>query len=95
MFVVALTYHVDLREVEALLHEHRAWLDRWYRSGVFVASGRRRSAGGSVILAKGVSREELDALLAKDPVHEHGLATYDVVEFDPERVAGGLEALQV
>jgi hypothetical protein len=41
-----------------------------------------------VILASGkVSKSELDAILRLDPFRQHGLATYDVVEFTPAKYA--------
>lgn len=93
MFVVTLTYLVDLAEVDAALPEHVAWLDQQYADGVFIASGRQVPRVGGLILAAGTSREDLERRLALDPFGRHGLAGYSVAEFVPSRVADGLEQL--
>ncbi|PPK98432.1 uncharacterized protein YciI [Kineococcus xinjiangensis] len=93
MFLVTLTYTADLAEVDAALAEHVAWLGRQYDDGVFAASGRRVPRVGGVILAAGLTRDELERRLAGDPFRMRGLAEYAVEEFVPSRVAPGLEQL--
>jgi uncharacterized protein YciI len=93
MFIVSLTYIRPLQEIDALLGAHVNWLRQGYEDGVFVASGRKVPRDGGVILARGVSRAELDARLADDPFARGGAARYDVTEFVPSMTAAGLEAL--
>jgi uncharacterized protein YciI len=93
MFMVTLTYLVDLSEVDAALPEHVAWLDQQYADGVFVASGRLVPRVGGMILVAGTSREDLKRRLALDPFGRLGLAEHAIVEFVPSRVADGLEQL--
>ena len=38
MYLIILTYQKDLNEVEKHLEAHRAYLDKHYASGYFVAS---------------------------------------------------------
>ncbi|MDX1923834.1 MAG: hypothetical protein SFT91_01145, partial [Rickettsiaceae bacterium] len=40
---------------------------------------------GGVILAKSVSRVELENILSQDPFATGGLATYEVIEFTPTK----------
>ena len=70
MFVVTLTYVKPLAEIDALIPAHIAWLERQYAAGHFLASGRRVPRVGGVILAQGVSRDALEAMLAEDPFHK-------------------------
>ena len=93
MFIVTLTYLVDLSEVDVALPEHVAWLDQQYADGVFVASGRQVPRVGGMILVAGTSREDLERRLALDPFGRLGLAEHAVVEFVPSRVSDGLEQL--
>ncbi len=93
MFVVTLTYLVDLPEVDAALPEHVAWLDQQYADGVFIASGRQAPRVGGLILVAGTDREDLERRLALDPFGRLGLAEHTVVEFVPSRVASGLGQL--
>jgi uncharacterized protein YciI len=91
MFVITLTYTKPLDEVEHLMPEHMAWVDRHYDAGVILTSGRSVPRTGGVILAAGVDRDRLDAILAEDPFT--AVADYTVAEFAPTRTAPGLEGL--
>ncbi|MDI6099458.1 YciI family protein [Actinoplanes sp. NEAU-A12] len=93
MFVVVLTYRADLARVDEALQDHIAWLDRQYADGVFIASGRRVPRVGGVILAGGLSAEDLERRLAEDPFRRLGLAEYAVTEFVASRAAAGFERL--
>jgi uncharacterized protein YciI len=93
MFVVMLTYVVDLETIDSLIPAHSEWLDAHYAAGDFVASGRRVPRTGGVILAKVASRTVLDAILAEDPFGKAGAATYEVVEFIPTKTAPGFATL--
>ena len=93
MFVVTLTYLADLAEIDAALEEHVGWLGRQYDDGVFLASGRRVPRVGGVILARGISRDDLEQRLAGDPFRARGLAEYEITEFVATRVGPGLEQL--
>ena len=44
-------------------------------------SGRKILRTGGIVLAKGSSREALEALMRNDPFIVHGLAEFDVIEF--------------
>jgi uncharacterized protein YciI len=94
VFVVTLSYTVPLEDVDRVLPEHVAWLERQYAAGTLLASGRRVPRTGGVLLARAEDRAALDALLAGDPFHREGLAEYQVVEFTPSMTAPGLEALR-
>ena len=41
MFIIILTYQKELSEVEKHLESHRAYLDKYYALGQFIASGAR------------------------------------------------------
>ena len=94
MFVITLSYLVDVEQIDELMPAHREWLEEQYADGVFLASGPRVPRDGGVILAAGLPRPELEARLSLDPFQRKQLAAYDVVEFTPRVVQPGLEALQ-
>ncbi len=93
MFIVLLRYVKPIEVVESLVQEHRDYLDRHYAAGHFVASGPQVPRVGGAILVQGLSRPELDAVLAEDPFHREQVAQYEVVEFDATKVASGFETL--
>lgn len=91
MFVVLLRYLQPLTVVEKYLQEHRNFLDKHYAAGHFLASGAQVPRIGGIILARNLSREELDVVLNEDPFHREQLATYQVIEFSPTKYAVGAE----
>ncbi len=89
MFIVILTYTKPLHEIDDLLDEHVQFLDRQYAAGHFLASGRRIPRTGGVILVRSIERTSLDKIFQDDPFQKHGVATYEVVEFTPNKFAEG------
>lgn len=94
MFVITLSYLVDVERIDEAMPAHLEWLEGQYADGVFLASGAQVPRKGGVILAAGVPRLELEARLSLDPFLQQKLAAYEIVEFVPRVVAPGLEALQ-
>jgi uncharacterized protein YciI len=94
MFVITLSYLVNVEEIDEAMPAHLEWLEGQYEDGVFLASGAQVPRKGGVILAAGLPRLELEARLALDPFQQKNLASYEVVEFTPRVVKPGLEALQ-
>ena len=94
MFIISLTYKYPLTEVDKHLEAHVAYLQQQYADGYFIASGRKIPRTGGLIIAKAASREELEAILAKDPFAKADLADYDITEFTASMVAAGFENLQ-
>jgi uncharacterized protein YciI len=93
MFLVLLTYTVPLDQVDPHLPAHRDFLSRNYAAGTFLLSGRKEPRDGGVILAKAESRQALEVVLAQDPFHAHGIASYQIVPFTPTMAAPGFDAL--
>ena len=58
------------------------------------ASGRKVPRTGGIILSSINSKNELDAILKRDPFRINGIAEYDTTEFIPTMTAKGLEALK-
>ena len=81
MFVIELIYKVDLKQIDAHMRPHVAYLNKHYAAGTFLISGRKIPRDGGIILALGKSREELEELVKQDPFVSHGLADYRIIEF--------------
>jgi uncharacterized protein YciI len=93
MFVIELTYKVDLSEIDAHMSSHMSFLRKHYAAGTFVVSGRKIPREGGIIVAVGKTRAELEAIVAEDPFHRHGLADFRFVEFRASQHAKGIDAL--
>ena len=94
MFVITSTYLKSKEVVEKYVAEHREYLDECYRKGQLLASGRKATGDGGVILAKASTKAEVDEILRKDPFTREGISKYEIVEFTPTKVAEGLEGLK-
>ncbi len=93
VYVVSLSYKVDLSEVDKYIEEHVAFLEKYYEKGNFIASGRKVPRTGGVILAQADSKESLINILQEDPFYEADIANYEIIEFVPTKVAQGFESL--
>jgi uncharacterized protein YciI len=90
MFVMELTYTAPLEAVEEHLDAHVAWLDGYYASGVFLASGRKVPRDGGVIIAAGVSRAEVEGIAEEDPFTVAGVCAYRITEFIATKTSADL-----
>lgn len=90
MYVINLRYTGALAEIDDALDAHRDYLERYFAAGVFVIAGPKVPRVGGIILASGIQRERLDAIIAEDPFAVQGLAHYDIIEFKATRLAPGL-----
>ncbi len=81
MFVIELSYKVDLSEIDAHMAAHVRFLKKYYASGNFLVSGRKIPRDGGIILAVGSSRQDIEAIVREDPFYEHGLADFRIIEF--------------
>jgi uncharacterized protein YciI len=81
MFVIELTYKVDLAQIDANMKAHVAFLKKYYTSGHFLVSGRKIPRDGGVIVALGEDRHEVEAIVREDPFVANGLADFRVIEF--------------
>lgn len=70
-----------------------AFLDNFFASGTFLASGPKQPRTGGIILATAPSLPALEAILEEDPFKREQLAHYEITEFIPSKAAVGLEHL--
>jgi uncharacterized protein YciI len=80
VYAVRYTYNDDAEHRLAVRPVHRAWLAERLAAGDLLASGPfADGAPGALLLVRVASRDELDALLARDPfASEDVLAAVEV-----------------
>lgn len=93
MYIVLVNYVKEEGVIDGLLEAHRAFLEEHYRAGIFQLSGPRAPRTGGVILARAGGREELAALLARDPFAQAGAAEYEILEFQITKAGKALKFL--
>ena len=91
MYIVNLNYVKPIEDVEKHLEAHVAFLDKYYESGNFIASGRKNPRTGGVILCNAENKEALNDILSEDPFNVNAIAEYEVTEFFPSKFAEGFE----
>lgn len=84
MIIIELTYKKPLDEVNALLQEHRNFLEKYYSKNMFLASGPKKPRNGGVILAMG-DLSVINKIIEEDPFYQHTVADYNVIEFEPSK----------
>ncbi len=82
-FVVEITYTAPLERIEAVLAEHRAYLQEGYDRGMLLCSGPQEPRVGGMVLARAAERAEIENFFAADPYRRAGLADYRIIEFAP------------
>lgn len=85
IFLLISKYVKPLREVDRVLPAHREFLQRYYDDGTFLVSGPLNPRTGGVIVARGESREDVQAILAEDPFLAEGISEYEILEFTPTK----------
>lgn len=85
MFVIIISYVKAIEAIDALIPAHREFLDRGYAEGIFICSGARSPRFGGVILAKEKDRDTLLKRMQQDPFYVHGVAEYQIIEFNPSK----------
>ncbi|WP_347217164.1 YciI family protein [Chryseobacterium sp.] len=85
MFIISLTYKVAIENVEQHIPEHNSFLQKYYDSGLFIASGRKEPRTGGIIICKAPSKNEVEVIIKEDPFHIHEVAEYAITEFIPSK----------
>ena len=81
MFIIELTYKVPLAEADAHMAAHIEFLDKYYKSGHFLASGRKEPRDGGIIFAKASGKKRMEEIVAEDPFKKLDIADYRIIEF--------------
>jgi len=92
MFVIELSYKVDLAKIDAQMKAHVAFLKKYYDSGHFLVSGRKIPRDGGIILALAESREKVETIMKEDPFFSRGLADFRIVQFRASQRAKDMPA---
>lgn len=83
LFIISLTYKMNLNEMESFITAHRSYLDIGYRNGFLIASGPKNPKVGGFILGKFSSYEDAEAFVIEDPYVVNNVVDYEITEFMP------------
>ena len=65
MFIISLTYKVAIEKVERHIPEHTSFLQKYYDSGLFIASGRKSREPEELLYAMPLPEMKLSRSLQK------------------------------
>ena len=85
MFIVLLKFSDNKAKAGAHMDGHKAWIQRGFDAGTFLIAGGLQPNAGGGILAHGVSRAALEALVAEDPFVAEGVVSAEIHEIAPAR----------
>ena len=91
MFILTLTYKTSLDVVDKNLPAHIEYLETYYNSGNFIASGRQNPRNGGIILCNADSRKTVESIIHNDPFYKMDIAGYSITEFIPTKYAEGFD----
>ncbi len=83
LLIISLNYREPLAEtlakIDELLPAHRQFLERHYRSGSFLISGRKDPRTGGVILSQSPSQGTIEEILDEDPFAKNTLTDREII----------------
>jgi uncharacterized protein YciI len=82
-FLVEITYTAPIEKIEAVLPDHRAFLQTGYDRGWLLMSGPLNPRTGGIIIARAPSLDEIRSFFQEDPYAMNHVATHRFAEFAP------------
>ena len=89
MYIVLLSYKKEISEVEKFSEAHIQFLNKYYTSKNFIASGRKNPRTGGFILVRNIDKEGLSSIIKEDPFYKNEIANYEIVEVIPTKYDEG------
>ena len=95
MYIIELTYKVPVSEIDKNMSAHIKYLDKYYHSGNFLASGRKEPRDGGIIFATAETIQEINDIVTEDPFNVLGLADYRIIRFKATKKVKAFDSLEV
>lgn len=83
MYLVNLTYKVAIEEILLNLEEHNKFLEKNYKAGNFILSGRKNPRVGGMIFTQVKDLNKLKEIFTEDPFYYKGLSNYEFIDVIP------------
>jgi len=93
MFLVLLRFSDNKAQAKEHMAGHNDWIRRGFDDGIFALVGSLKPAGGGAVVARGITREALQARIDDDPFVAEGIVSAEVIEIAPSRTDARLAFL--
>lgn len=88
MIIAEVSYLASPDDVQAHRPAHRAFLATLFERRILLASGPKLSGDGGVLIVRnGITKEDIETLLAEDPFVTSGVGQYAFTEFKTAQLA--------
>jgi uncharacterized protein YciI len=94
MFLLNVSYTKTPEEVAPQAAAHGEWVKQYFREGVFLFAGPKKSGLGGVIGVKAIDKQRLLKILAEDSFVKADVAEYQIIDFDCKATQAELDALK-
>jgi len=94
VFIVILRFSNSRAKAPELMQAHKDWISDGFDDGVFFLAGSLAPGQGGALLAHGVSYEELQSRIEKDPFVAEDVVTAEILTIAPARVDDSLGFLR-
>lgn len=86
MFIVFLRFSARRDQAGQLMQAHKDWLKRGFDDGIFLLAGSLQPQAGGMILASGITLDQLKERVSSDPFVTEDVVQAEIVEVTPSRV---------
>ena len=93
MFIILLKFSTNRDKTGEFLDGHKAWLKQGFDDGIFILAGSLQPGLGGGILASGIARDDLAALVNEDPFVAQDVVTAEIIEMTPSMADDRLKFL--
>ena len=90
MYILISSFSKSPEIVEPYFAEHCAWLHKYNKLGVFLASGPKKSHLGGVIIVDSINKKELLNIISEDSYVKADVADYKIIDVDFKLAANDL-----
>ena len=85
MYLILLQFVKPVSRLKVHIEKHKAFLDKYYKSGHFVYLGNKTPFTGTLIICKAKNRKEVENIMMEDPLAADHVAFYEIIEFEPAK----------
>ena len=94
MYIIEITYKVSVEEIDKNMAAHMKFVDKYYHTENFVASGRKEPRDGGLIFATAESLQEIENIVAEDHFKTLDLADYRIIHFKATKKVKAFDAFE-
>ncbi len=93
MFVILMKFSAHKHRAKEFMADHNRWLDRHIDEGAILLAGGLGPGLGGILLAHGLTKEDLAEKLQQDPFVAHDVVQPEILAVSPSKACADLRFL--